>query len=284
MAVYNGKEISDDKLKEKIVNVKGNRFIYGYDNGNRTEFLKSIEEANLITEKDTPIVIYSDSWGLPPIDSEIEERDSAVSSLLHRYYLISHIEGKILEKAMNLSMDVLNKKLAGLIEEVSRYPRLKEVKTIEDLLRVVKDLNVGCIENYTEFGEGRPNRNFDDRINSTQFSILQRLEQFLTCYRSCMQMKSKFIFLFDKTSEVSFRSTKMINSLFYGSLFSSNGYKTPEGLFVNVGVEPGNWATNESYGGTLIEDHDYTPVDLDGSYKAYCKKLGTWYYDTWLGE
>ena len=75
MAVYNGKEISADKLKEKIVNVKGNRFIYGYDNGNRTEFLKSIEEANLITEKDTPIVIYSDSWGLPPIDSEIEDHD-----------------------------------------------------------------------------------------------------------------------------------------------------------------------------------------------------------------
>lgn len=256
---------NEEYLKERIMGQSRHLFIYGYNNQERSKFLKNLENDYPFTaELSEPIALYFDSFGLPKIDNELKNKDIYILHTISREYLSFSIASKILEKTIEFNKNNLNDKLSCLINLINRNKNKNrdEIVFAADLLKEFKISRNFYYESYINYTNG-----LIESIPIEDIAIpFLDLNTFVNRYKRCLDMQSYFGLIFDKKHQLSMLSVQAINN-FIGARINSD-------ISIKVATEPDDWETYHDANGQYIElIHDYGIVELDNSYKAYTKKL-----------
>lgn len=261
---------NEEYLKKEIMEQSRHLFIYGYNNKQRSEFLKELEnDYPVIADADKPVALYFENLGIPKIDVELKDKDFYLIHATSREHLSFAIATKILERSMELDKELLDSRLSRLISLINRSKNTEynEIKTITDLLRELKNSRDFYYENHINYIKG-----LIDNIPIDDIAIpFLQLEYFVNEFKRGLNINSYIGLIYDKKNPVAISSIQEVNNLI--------GARINEDISVKVAIEPDDWETYRDINGQFIEAvHDYGTVELDNSYKANIKKLNKIYY------
>lgn len=255
---------NEEYLRKEIMEQDRHLFIYGYNNEHRSDFLKSLEyNYPFLIDTDKPIALYFDSLGFPKMDIDLKNKNINLIEVASMEYLSFTIATKILEKAMQLEID-LEKRLARLIylTNVNRNDNYKEVKNVKDLLKELKISRDFYYEKYISYVKGVIE---EIPINDIAVPFIQ-LEMFIKEIKTALNINSYFGIIIDKKGPLATTSVQAINTLIGGRI--------NDDISVKVAISQDDWETYITNNGQFIEAiHDYGTVELDDSYKKYMNLL-----------
>ena len=247
-------------LRKEIMEQDRHLFIYGYNNEYRNKFLKSLEDNYpFLIDTNKPIALYFDSLGFPKMDIDLKNKNINLMEVTSMEYLSFTIATKILEKAMQLEID-LEKRLARLIylTNINRNNNYAEIKNVFNLLNELRTSRDFYYEKYVNYVKGLIE---EIPINNIAVPFIQ-LEMFIKEIKKAMNINSYFGIIFDKRGPLATTSVQAINTLI--------GRRINDDISVKVAISQDDWETYITNNGQLIEAvHDYGTVELDDSYKKY---------------
>lgn len=255
----------NDYLKREIMEQSRHQFIYGYDNLDRSNFIKSLEFSYPIkVNYDIPMAIYMENYFLPDINNINNDVDKFTLMMINREYfniaIVVNIIKKILnEKGLNLECSDVSdflKKIRFISIDESSFTSL------DDLLI---ELNISLEFYLLYFNcllEGKSNL---PNINDIKIPFVMS-DMVVPKIKKLLNNNSYFGIIIDNKDNLSLNMIKAINSYISRRI---NG-----DLSMKVVCEPSEWLTYYDTNGMLVEaTHDYGDVYLDNSFSNYTKSL-----------
>lgn len=256
---------NEEYLKSSIMDYSRHLFVYGKNNDHRSEFLKSIEnDYPLESSSSKPCAIYLDNFGMPKTEDDLKSKNSfLIHSMCSEFFAFS-VASRILEKACIFDTAELNERLKKIILLTDRFKNggHPDIKTYEDLLRELTAARNFYYKSYMDYVSGVTNSVAIDQI-SVPFL---ELDSFVRMFKDAFGMDSYFDLLLDYKSPMATPSVKVVNNYL--------GARCNKDISVSVAIEPGEWPSYYNETNQLVEYvHDYSNVQLDGSYDEYLNKV-----------
>ena len=248
---------NEEKLKREIMDQSRHLFIFGYDNQERSTFLKNLEKDYPFTpDFSNPVALYFDSFGLPVIETDLSGKDTSILQIMSCEYLSLLVASTVLEKTIEYKKTDLDDKMSGLIYliNMNKNKEYDKITSVTDLLRELKISRDFYYESYINYINGQI-----ENISTNDVSVpFLDLNMFVNYYKECMNMKLYFGIILDKKSNLSIFSVQAINNII--------GSRINDSISIKVAVEPDKWETYRGTNGQYIEKtHDYGIVELDDS-------------------
>ena len=261
MSYYN----NDEYLKKQIVEQSRHLFVYGYNNGIRSEYLKGFEKDYPIKlDSNTPVALYFDNLCFPKTEANLEDKDSIMIQAICREYLNFAIASKILDMSnSSIDQETLNEKLSRIIllSNKNRNPSFLEIKNVHDLAETFKESRDFYSDSFNKYTRGEI-----DSVSIDQLAIpFLQLEMFVELFKNAINMDSYFAIIYDKKNPLSIPSVKSLNN-YLGARINKN-------LSLKIATEPDDWESYRDVNGQFVQAvHDYGYIKLDDSYKDYMKR------------
>jgi len=253
-----------EQFKKIIMENSWHQFIYGYNNEERHQFLKGLEQDYPIrVEEDVPMAIYLEEYGLPKIDLSLNDMERIQITGVSREYLNFLISHRILTRSKEcLGIQELDRRMTELLSFTNRClisGATKSLQNITDLLIALEQSIDMYLKGYLNYGE------HSFKINDVAIPFIQ-IESFIRRVKQGLNNNSYFGIIIDKQHDISKYSTQAVNGL-VGSRITSN-------LSIKIALTPGDWDSYSYSQGQVIEDpHDYSTVQLDDSLQSHMKIL-----------
>lgn len=255
----------NDYLKKEIMEQIRHQFIYGYDNIDRTIFIKSLEDYYPINVNcDNPMAIYMENYYLSMNEAKNNDVDKFILMRVNREYfnisiIVNIIESILNQKSLNLdSVSVSNflRRINFISCDNSSFCSL------EDLLM---ELNISLefyLLYYNNLIEGKSSL---PNVNDIKIPFIMP-DMIVPKIKKLLNNNSFFGIIIDSGDSLSLNTIKIINGYIARRI---NG-----DLSIKVVCEPGKWLTYYDENGMLVESiHDYGDVYLDDSFSNYTKSL-----------
>lgn len=253
-------------MKDAIVNHAWHEFLYGYNNEDRREFLTSMAESYPIKlDSDAAAVVCVDDFSLPDVEQRTNPLDTRVSSVAREYCSFTLVAALVEQTIRQNELSLLNEKLSRFIKSANRMFVTDEDMSINDIEGLKNALVAGkkfYLENYTKLME---TGNWHGDFSTLPISFLD-LSTFVTTYKRALGRSAHFAFVLDYQGTGAIISQKAVNGLVTKRIAGDAAIK--------VVCHPEEWKSYTDLNGMLAEDvHDYSSVDLDGSFREYVNGL-----------
>jgi len=256
-----------EHLAVEIMGQSRHQFIYGYNGGEREDFLKRLALNYPMTlDKSSPIGIYVCDKGLPEVPKNREHYDKIALQTFNRDYvdllIVSSIASVALEQVDKKTLDTRSKELFDRFNKSFINENSKAVKTfreLKEIIDVVKDI---YHEEYTKYLASCNLYDFkkDLRIKNIVMGM------FVKHFKSMINSRSYVGVIFDQQETLALYIQTAINN-YVGSRINGD-------ISMKIACDPEEWKTYYGSNGVPVEAvHDYGIVKLDSSSDNYMQKI-----------
>ncbi len=248
-------------IEPEIASNSYNMFLYGRNNPQREERLKSIADNHpFVFREDKACVIYLDEFGLPVIAAEnVDINDDIIDTLSSRYLDFCIVEA-VLEK-LQASKNITKKDGQNLIDYFY-FPVEGRPETLEELIQNIKESKSVYKNGYHEYCMTGDADKLYSLVKELDIQFILSLSDFLEVIQHITENREPFMIILDRKKKISFSSVQSINSLIR--------MRHIRGLCIKVACECDEWETiSDHYGNYIDGIHDYLTVELDDSYQKY---------------
>lgn len=253
-------------IKEQVMTNKWHEFLYGYSTGERTEFLKSMEEDYpIVYKEDAPIGIYLEPYGI----SHLKEREKRIDreelirlEITAQEYLKNLIAYHIINRIENNSL-VMEKIEPEIIEFLNSDSFLREdkVSSVKDYMNELKDTLDICKQTYNSLllrGEPHP------KMYEFPSDFID-IEQFGKNIKRILNNNGQFNIIVDYRNPIVLESANAIMSIVNSRCAGT--------ICMKIATDMEKWPTYTDLNGRFVEHiHDYSIVELDDSYRKTLDK------------
>lgn len=255
----------NEYMKDAIATHAWHEFLYGEAGEERKKFLDSMaDDYPIKLDSNEPAVIYVDDFSLPKVDA-VNPLDTRVSSIAREYCSFSLVAALVEQTIRQNELSMLNEKLSRFIKSANRMFITDEDMSISDIEGLRNALLAGkkfYLENYTKLME---TGNWYGDFSTLPISFID-LSTFVTSYKRALGRSAHFAFVLDYSGTGAIVSQKAVNGLVTKRIAGDAAIK--------VVCHPEEWKSYTDLNGILAEDvHDYSSVDLDGSFREYVNAL-----------
>lgn len=256
----------NEYMKDAIVNHAWHEFLYGTNNEERKKFLESmVSDYPIKLDSDEAAVVYVDDFSLPNVEGRMNSLDTRVSSVAREYCSFTLVAALVEQTIRQNELVLLNEKLTRFIKSVNRLFVSDDDMSISDIEGLREALLVGknfYKENYTKLME---TGEWQGDFSILPISFLD-FSSFVTSYKRALGRSKHFAFVLDYSGTGAIVSQKAVNGLVTKRIAGDAAIK--------VVSHPEEWKSYSDLNGMLAEDvHDYSSVDLDGSFGEYVNGL-----------
>lgn len=250
-------------LKKEIMEQSRHQFIYGYDNDERTSFLKSLEDDYpIVVGCNRPIAIYMKDYSLPVIEHSCDIDRFRLSQVNREYFnliLIKNIISRIKDNQSLLNDENTFKFLKQL------YVVTSDRSSYDSFDSFDKDLDSSLAFYLSYYKDLLDGKDILPNINDVKIPFMMP-DMIVPKIKKMLVNDSYFGIIIDKNMDYTLDTFKVINSYVSKRI---NG-----DLSMKVSCEPGKWKTYYDIVGEFIEStHDYGIVEFDDSYSKHTKEL-----------
>lgn len=255
----------NEYMKSAIATHAWHEFLYGEAGEERKQFLDSMaSDYPIKLDSNEPAVIYVDDFSLPKVDT-VNNSDTRVSSIAREYLSFALVAALVEQTIRQNELSLLNEKLSRFIKSANRMFVTDEDMSISDIEGLRNALVAGkkfYLENYTKLME---TGNWCGDFSTLPISFID-LSTFATSYKRALGRSAHFAFVLDYQGTGVIVSQKAVNGLVTKRIAGDAAIK--------VVCHPEEWMSYSDLNGMLAEDvHDYSSIDLDGSFKEYVNGL-----------
>lgn len=246
-----------DYLKKMILNEDRHLFIYGYEEGKRSNLLKEIAlgSQNNFDGK-SPIGVYIYDKGLP--EMKVKREDMIPLKTLARDYYSYLICDEILKAVLNTKKENLDE-FTYYINKYFLKEKASSIEEISYMLNRTKDICYKEFVNYANNGE------ISGILFEAPFEFMFVMD-FVSHLRKSLNMNSYFALLFDVPDDLSMISQMAINDYI--------GCRNNADISVKVATDNEVWKTLYDLNGNMIQSiHDFGYVEMDSNFSDYMKKI-----------
>jgi hypothetical protein len=162
-------------------------------------------------------------------------------------------------------LEELNQRMTRFIRDVNRLYITDEEYNVSDISGLLEALKRSKEFYKSHYVELMKTGVWTGDFNTLPISFMD-FSMFITAYKRVLGRKSHFGIVLDYQGSGAVVSQKAVNGLITKRIAGDAPMK--------VVCEPGSWKTYHDLNGMLAEDvHDYSTVDLDGSFKEHIKQL-----------
>lgn len=256
----------NEYMKNNIVNYAWHQFLYGIDTKERKEFLNSmLDDYPVKLDSDAPAAIHVNDFMLPIVEGLAQPDTYRVQSVAREFFSFTLVSDIVEQTVRQVGIDALNERMEKFIKSVNRLLVSNDDMTINDLEGFRKALLAGkqfYLEQYfrlMETGE------FKGDFSTLPISFMD-LNMFASYFKRALGMSKHFAVIVDCPHTGAVVSQRAVNDLITRRITADYSMK--------VMCQPEEWRSYFDLNGVMAEDvHDYSVVDLDGSYHEYVKKL-----------
>lgn len=256
----------NEYMRNAIATHAWHEFIYCKNDDNRKDFLCGVSDSYPIKlDSNEPGIVCVDDFMLPSVDFGIKPMDIRVQSVAREYLSFTLVAAIVEQTIRQNKLDELNQKLVKFIRDINRlYINDEEfyISNVSGLLDVLKKSKEFYKKNYVEMMKlGYWKGDF----NSIPISFME-FSMFISAYKRALGRSSHFGIVLDYQGSGAAVSQRAVNGIVTKRIAGDASIK--------VVCEPGSWKTYHDLNGMLAEDvHDYSVVDLDGSFREHIKRL-----------
>lgn len=256
----------NEYMKNAIVTHAWHEFIYCENNEDRRKFLSSmVEDYPVKLDSSEPAAIYVDDFMLPVVEEGLKPVDARVQSIAREYLSFTLVAAMVEQTIRQNMLEELNTKMSRFINSVNRLYISDEdfyISDVTGLLDVLKKSKDFYKKHYIELmktGE------WTGDFSTIPISFME-CSMFIPSYKRALGRSSHFSMILDYQGSGAVVSQKAVNGLVTKRIAGDAAMK--------VVCQPEEWRVFHDLNGVLAEDiHDYSSIDLDGSFREYVKKL-----------
>ena len=252
-------------LKKEIIGQSRHLFIYGYQNEDRKQFVKELEEENPIqVDSNQPMAIRLEDYAFKKESYDKSTLDDNKIQLIGNNYLHFCIGHRLVQKTIqDVDLGALQERIKKLLERINRYSQNKthpKIETIRDLEEVLEESK----RFYEKYYYAYIHREETPSIEDIYLPFIL-LESFVSDWKNVLNNDSYISVLVEKTKPIEIKSTRAVNFLVGGRINKD--------ISMKIITDPNDWDSYRDQNGQVIEYiHDYGIVELDESNKQYLKK------------
>lgn len=256
----------NEYMKNAIVNHAWHEFLYGKNSEERKVFLDGMaSDYPIELDSDEPAVVLVSDFCLPEIDKGVNPLDTRVSSVAREYCSFTLVAAMVEQTIKQNELVLLNEKLSRFLKSVNRLFITDEDMGISDIEGLRDALIAGknfYLENYSKLLETGL---WQGDFGSIPISFMD-FSMFVSSYKRALGRSGHFVFVLDYQGTGAVVSQRAVNGLVTKRIAGDAAIK--------VVCQPEEWRSYIDLNGMLAEDvHDYSSIDLDGSYKEYVQGL-----------
>lgn len=256
----------NEYMKNSIVTHTWHEFLYGCNSLERKEFLGSmVSDYPIMFDSSEPAAVYVDDFILPKTESSQNVDRYRVQATAREYCSFTLAAALVEQTIRQNELEKLNQRLTKFIRDVNRLFVSNDdmaINNIEELRKALLISKQFYKENYEilmSTGE------FLGDFSTLPISFMD-FGMFAGAYKRGLGRTSHLAMILDFQSSGAIVSQQAVNGLITRRMAGDAAIK--------VVCEPGEWKSYTDLSGMLAEDvHDYSTVDLDGSYGEYIKNL-----------
>ena len=256
----------NDYMKNAIATHAWHEFVYSKNNKERREFVGSmVDSFPAKLDGGENACVYVDDFMLPEIPLSFKPLDTRVQSIAREYLSFTLVAAIVEQTIRHNELEELNKRMAKFIKDVNRLYITDEDFYVSDISGLLEALKISK-EFYKKHYVELMNAGFWNGDFSTIPISFMEFSMFIAAYKRVVGMNRHFSLILDYQGSGAVISQKAVNGLVTRRIAGDAAIK--------VVCEPGEWKTYHDLNGMFAEEvHDYSSVDLDGSYKEYVKRL-----------
>lgn len=242
-----------DQIGREIVEAGNNNFIYENDSKKRAKVLKELEILYpIVEEKNQPMAIYIDDFGLPIINPTKPKSLEKVALICDNYVSFTLLSSLIKKAVKDIDIDTSKTHFSKVLDFFNKSViKDGKVETMNSLLQEVENSRSFYIDYYENYMLEKPQRK---SINNLKIDFIE-LRSLLKGYKNALENGSYFAFILDKQGPISNGTTLAINYLM--------GARSNLDYSVSVGTEENGWNHYRIGDGQPIEAmHDYKVISL----------------------
>lgn len=256
----------NEYMMNSIATHAWHEFVYCKKNNDRKAFIDGmIESYPIKLDSGEPAMVYVSDFMLPEVEGFATPDKYRVSAAAREYLSFTLVAAMVEQTIRQNELEVLNEKLGKLIKDVNRLFLSNddmEITSIESLRNALVAGKNFYLENYYRLME---TGNWLGDFNTLPISFID-YSSFVKTYKRALGISSHFGMVLDYQGSGAVVSQRAVNGLITKRIAGDSPIK--------VFSEPAEWKSYHDLGGMLAEDvHDYSSVDLDGSFKEHVMKL-----------
>ena len=250
-------------LKDEIMNQSRHLFIYGYENDERTSFLKSLEsDFDVVVGLDKPIAIYMKEYYFPKTDISLDVDKFRIHQVSRERFNIAIVKNIITRIKSNSSLledeNILKflNRISSITSDDSSYSNLDDFE---------KDL-ISSLEFYSLYYEKLiSGSNSLPSISEVKIPFIMP-DMVIPKIKKMLVNNSYFGIIIDGSGDFSLETYKLVNGYVTRRINSD--------LSMKVVTDPEKWITYYDNSGEYAEAvHDYGIIELDSSYSELTKRM-----------
>ena len=256
----------NEYMKNAVSTHAWHEFIYCKNNDIRREFLGGISDSYPIKiDSNEPAMVYVDDFMLPVVEQTMYPLDIRVQSVAREYLSFTLVAAIVEQTIRQNELEELNQRMTRFIRDVNRLYITDEEYNVSDISGLLEALKRSKEFYKSHYVELMKTGLWTGDFNTLPISFMD-FSMFITAYKRVLGRKSHFGIVLDYQGSGAVVSQKAVNGLITKRIAGDAPMK--------VVCEPGSWKTYHDLNGMLAEDvHDYSTVDLDGSFKEHIKQL-----------
>lgn len=256
----------NEYMMNSIATHAWHEFVYCRNDRNRKEFIEGmIKSYPIELDSDNPVLVYVDDFILPEVEGFSSPDKYRVLASAREYLSFTLVAAMIDQTIRQNDLVRLNDRLTNFIKDVNRLflsnedMEIKDIENLRTALLAGKDF---YLENYFRLME---TGNWLGDFSTLPISFMD-FSSFIKTYKRAMGLSKHFGIILDYQGSGAVVSQRAVNGLVTKRIAGDAAIK--------VFSEPEEWKSYHDLGGMLAEDvHDYSSIDLDGSFGEHVKRL-----------